>query len=161
MSLYNWRFLIHPCWWYSNDHDDNLRWWLQSPTAITMQRTHSNDNDLQWWLQSYSNDNDNKNNVSVIMTHSDMTMVCTSDYDPQGHNGLQKYARPNTTVCQRHSMHRPFKHYKYSEFHISTPFRTIIAVQWMSLAHKYFGPRGDFANRCELFDVSTIQTLQL
>ena len=102
-----------------------------------------------------------KNNVSVIMTHSGMTMVCTSDYDPQGHNGLQKCACSKTCVCQRHSMHRPFKHYKYSAFHVSTPFRTIIAVQWMPLAHKYFGPRGDFANRCELFDVSTIQTLQL
>ena len=107
------------------------------------------------------------------MTHSGITMVCKNVPAPcmrvlqsnirdvvKGHNGLQQCACSNT-VCQRHSMHRPFKHYKYSAFHISTQFRTIIAVQWMSLAHKYFGARGDFANRCELFDVSTIQTLQL
>ena len=132
---------------------------INRDTSLTCHDT-LHDNGLQSWLQSSTTISVNAH--EMWKGHNQCMRVLQSNTRDvvKGHNGLQQCACSNT-VCQRHSMHRPFKHYKYSAFHISTPFRTIIAVQWMSLAHKYSGARGDFANRCELFDVSTIQTLQL
>ena len=123
-------------------------------------------------------------NAHTAMT---MAMTCNGDYNHTAmtmtlimtHSSMKQFAlaitilkvttvcnnAPAPTQCARNVQETfdasAIQTLRYSAFPISTPFRTIIAVQWMSLAHKYSGARGDVANRCELFDVSTIQTIQL